>query len=295
MRRKRIDGFEMGIIAVLLLLCAVWIYPLMHVLALSFSSPEMITLNQVSIFPRGFTLDGYKYIFGYRLLWRAYANTIAYAAVGTLITIICTAMVAYSLHVPNFVFRKWLTLFFTITMFFSGGTIPTYLWISKLKGLNTFWVMVVPGSVGAYTVVVFRTFFTGQPASLRESALIDGASECTILFRIVLPLSKALIATYALFTIVGHWNSWFNSLIYQSDENRFSLQLVLRRIVVSDESLSSAFSASDPRMEAIINAKMHPKNLQNAMVMVVLLPILIAFPYAQKYFVKGMMVGSIKG
>ena len=207
----------------------VWLYPMARVIALSLSDPTAILLGEVDWYPKRPTLKGYSYILSYRLLWRAYANTVLYAGVGTFVTITLTSMIAYSLSIKTFVLRKFLTVYLTITMFFSGGLIPTFLLIKTLGGMDTFWVMVIPGSVAAFTVIVFRTFFQNHPESLRESAYIDGANDITILFRIILPMSTALLATFALFTIVGHWNRWFEALIYLTDPQRHPLQMILRR------------------------------------------------------------------
>lgn len=279
----------------LILMSIVWLYPMARVVALSLSDPNLILAGQVNWLPRKPNFRGYEYILGYRMMWRAYANTVLYAVLGTLITLTLTSMIAYSLSIKSFVLRKFLTVYLAITMFFSGGLIPTYLLIRGLGGINTLWVMVIPGSIAAYTVIIFRTFFQNHPDSLRESAIIDGAGEFTVLFRIILPMSKALLATFALFTIVGHWNRWFQAMIYLTDQERHPLQMILRRLVVMEDTLFHLFDAEDPRMLALMEARIHPKNIQSAAIVVVLFPIACLFPYAQKYFMKGLMVGSLKG
>ncbi len=279
----------------LILLGVVWLYPMARVLALSLSDPNLILGGEVGWLPRKPNLRGYSYILSYRMMWRAYANTVLYATLGTLITLTFTSMIAYSLSIKTFVLRKFLTVYLAITMFFSGGLIPTYLLIEYLGGVDTLWVMVIPGSIAAYTVIIFRTFFQNHPDSLRESAIIDGAGEFTVLFRIILPMSKALLATFALFTIVGHWNRWFQALIYLTEQQRHPLQMILRRLVVMEDTLFHLFDAEDPRMLALMEARIHPKNIQSAAIVVVLFPIACLFPYAQKYFMKGLMVGSLKG
>ncbi len=281
--------------AFLIVMGVVWLYPMARVIALSLSDPTMILLGEVDWYPRKPTLKGYTYILSYRLLWRAYANTVLYAGVGTFVTITLTSMIAYSLSIKTFVLRKFLTVYLAITMFFSGGLIPTYLLIKSLGGMDTLWVMVIPGSVAAYTVIVFRTFFQNHPESLRESAYIDGANDFTILFRIILPMSTALLATFALFTIVTHWNRWFEALIYLTDPERHPLQMILRRLVVMEDTLHHLFDAQDPRILAMMEGVIHPKNIQHAAIVVVLLPILFMFPYAQRYFMRGLIVGSLKG
>jgi putative aldouronate transport system permease protein len=281
--------------AFLVVMSVVWLYPMARVIALSLSDPTAILLGEVDWYPKRPTLKGYSYILSYRLLWRAYANTVLYAGVGTFVTLTLTSMIAYSLSIKTFVLRKFLTVYLAITMFFSGGLIPTFLLIKTLGGMDTFWVMVIPGSVAAFTVIVFRTFFQNHPESLRESAYIDGANDIAILFRIILPMSTALLATFALFTIVGHWNRWFEALIYLTDPERHPLQMILRRLVVLEDTLHHLFDAEDPRILAMMEGVIHPKNIQFAAVVIVLVPIVIMFPYAQRYFMRGLIVGSLKG
>ena len=272
-----------------------WLYPMARVVALSLSSANMILFNEVTWFPRQPTLKGYTYLLIDNWLWRAYANTILYATLGTLATLSLTSMIAYSMAIKTFVLRKFLTVYLAITMFFSGGLIPTYLLIKTLGGMDTLWVMVIPGAITAYTVIVFRTFFQTHPDSLRESAYIDGANDFTVLFRIILPMSKALLATFAVFTVLVHWNQWFESLLYLTDPDRHPLQMVLRRLVHEEAGfVSTVWNGEDPRILAILEQHIHPKNLQNAAIVIVLLPVVIMFPYAQKYFMKGLMVGSLK-
>lgn len=266
-------------------------YPLMHVLALSASSSDAINANLVNWLPRGFGLAGYEYILGRRELGRSYLNSVAYAGVGTLITLLVTSMVAYSLSIKTFILRRAITVFFAITMFFGGGLIPTFLLIRSLGMLNTFWVMVIPGCVAAFTVIIFRTFFQAMPAELRESAFMDGANDIRILFRIILPLSKPLLATFGLFSVVGHWNSYFNAMIYLRDPERHPLQVLLRHIIIEDD--IRRFMGMDA--DLVLKGLMHPKNVQMASIVVTMVPILLVYPFVQRYFTKGVMIGAIKG
>ncbi|WP_314589241.1 carbohydrate ABC transporter permease [Paenibacillus terrigena] len=282
------DVFNYGL---MLLLIIITVYPLLHVISISLSHADFIALGQVSFFPKGFNIKGYQIIFEKRLLYTSYANTIMYATVGTLLTLLLTSLMAYPLTVSKFRIKKPITIFLAVTMFFSGGLIPTYLLMKELHLLNTFWVMVLPGCISAYNVIIFRTFFQNIPSELRESAYMDGANDLTVLFRIYLPLSKALLATFALFTIVGHWNEWFSALIYLRDENRYPLQMFLRSIIFTQQ----GYGSSEQATEMIQNRQINPKNIQMAAVVITMAPILCIYPFVQKYFVKGVMVGSIKG
>ena len=279
--------------AVLLGLALVMLYPLVHILAVSLSSPDFINAGMVSWVPRGFNIAGYELILQNPDLLRAYANTVAYAGVGTLITLTLTSMIAYSLAVPGFVLRKQLTIYLAITMFFNGGLIPTYLLIRSLGMMNTFLVMVLPMSIQAFTVFVFRAFFRTVPHELRESAFIDGATDLRICFQIVLPLSKPVLATFGLFSMVGHWNRWFEALIYLRDPRRYPLQMILRRFLIRDQ-LNLAFETSEAA-SLILQGIVHSENLKMAVIIVTMLPILCVYPFVQKYFTKGVIIGAIKG
>lgn len=277
----------------ILVLMVVMIYPLINVLAISLSTPSAIMAGKVSWIPRGFNVEGYKYIFQDGGLFKGYRNTILYAGTGTILTLVLTSLAAYVLSIREFVFRKFATFYWAVTMFFGGGLIPTFLVIKSLGMLNTFWVMVIPGAVSAFTVFVFRSFFQELPKELRESAYMDGANDFIIWFKITLPLSKALLATFALFTIVGHWNSWFNALLYLKDADKFPLQMFLRRLVIQED-LGSMYK--DGAMQALIaSGKMNPRNMQMAAIIVAMAPILFIYPFIQRYFVKGVMIGSVKG
>lgn len=278
--------FDVFLYFIMIVLVIVMAYPLLNVISLSLSSSDYIALGKVSWFPRGFNIKGYEIIFSKSQLYISYRNTILYASVGTMLTLVMTSLMAYPLAI-GFQAKKFITIFLTITIFFSGGMIPTYLLMQKLHLLNTFWVIVVPGCVGAFNVFIYRSFFQGIPIELRESAFMDGANDLTILFRIYLPLSKALLATFALFSIVGFWNEWFSSLIYLKNESKYPLQMFLRSLII-DESTSQY-------QQMFVNREVNPKNIVMAAIMVTLVPILCIYPFVQKYFVKGAMVGSVKG
>lgn len=272
-------------------LCIIMLYPLLNTFAISLSNPEMIIQGKVSWIPRGFNLEGYKYILSESKLLTAFWNTVVYAGIGTFVMLLLTSMIAYPLTLQNFVLRKFTIIFLTITMFFGGGLIPTYLLIRKLHMLDTLWVMVIPGAISAFNVILFRTFFKTIPKDLGESAYMDGASDFRILFQIYLPISKALLATFALFGIVGAWNGWFEALIYLNNEDRYPIQMILRQMVL--EADSSTMNAQTFKL--MTDMKIHSKNIKMAMVMVTIIPMLLLYPFLQKHFATGMMIGSIKG
>jgi putative aldouronate transport system permease protein len=294
-RVNRPNFVDFIICAFLTLVCALMLYPMLRVIAMSVSEAKFIVSGAVGVLPKGFNLVGYSIIIGDPNFWNAYKNTIIYAVLGTAITLIVTALIAYPLSIPGFVLKKPVTIYLAITMFFSGGLIPTYIAIQKMGGINSLWVMIVPGCLSAYNTFVYRSFFQGIPASLRESATIDGANDLTVFFRIIVPLSKPLFATFALFSMVGHWNSWFSAMLYLRDQTKHPLQMILRRLIVDESSTDAIGSGDSKLMEMFAAQQITPQNIQMAAVIIVLIPILCIYPFLQKYFVKGVMIGSIKG
>jgi putative aldouronate transport system permease protein len=287
--------FDTGNTIFMLILMVIMLYPMLNVVAISLSSPDAINLGQVSVFPVGFTLSGYEYILNEPKLFIGYRNSVFYAISGTILMLLITSLGAYALSLKTFVLRKFFTLYLAITMFFGGGMVPTYLLIKSLGLLNTIWVMIIPGCVSAFNVFVFRTFFQQQPAELRESAYMDGANDFIIWLKMVVPLSKPLFATYGLFHIVGIWNSWFNALLYLgSNENLHPVQMFLRRIVVNMKITANMYS-NVVEKQMMASGRFHPMNIQMATVVVVMIPILCIYPFIQRYFIKGVMIGAIKG
>jgi putative aldouronate transport system permease protein len=275
----------------MLVLTVIFLYPFLHVLALSFSSMQAISSGQVTFYPIGFNVTGYKVVFEYGTIWRSYLNTIYYAVVSTVLNLSFTSMMAYSLAVKEFKLRKLMTIFLTITMFFSGGMVPSYLLIIQLKMMNTIWAVVLPSAVTAWNVFIYRTFFQGLPESMRESAFIDGANDLTICFRIYIPLSKALLATFGLFAVVGMWNSYWNAMLYLTKAQLQPIQMLLRRVVFQAGGAGNEFNAND----MISNQLVHVQNVQMACVIATIVPILCVYPFVQKHFAKGVMIGSVKG
>ncbi len=274
-------------------LIIIMLYPMLNVLAISLSSSAKVTQGVITFYPQELNFEGYQYILKQKQFYVGFRNSVIYAFLSTVFTLLFTSLAAYALSIKDFVFKRIFTIFLTVTMFFSGGLVPTYLLIKDLHMLNTVWVMVLPGCVSAYTVFVFRTFFQGLPGDLRESAFIDGANELYIWYKIILPLSKPLLATYALFTIVGCWNSWFNALLYLKEEARYPIQMYLRKMVV-DGSIDSMYQGTE--IGALLSSgKVNPRNMQMSVIVLTMFPILCIYPFVQKYFVKGVMIGAIKG
>lgn len=283
--------FDVVNIIFMALIMVVMILPMVHVLSVSISVGSESIKGGFFFYPRGFNLTGYQTVFKDPALMSSYLNTIIYCIGNTIFTLVFTAMTAYPLSVPGFRLKTAVTVFLTITMFISGGMIPTYLLIRSLGLVNNMLVMMLPFCVGAYNVILFRTFFSGIPPALREAAIIDGASEMTVLFRMVLPSSKAIFATIGLFTVVGKWNDWYNAMLYLSDA-QYPLQMVLRKILFNTVSMGGM----DPASAALFrNNQVTGENIKMAAIIITILPILCIYPFLQKYFVKGVFVGTVKG
>lgn len=288
--------FDVINVSIMLILIVIFVYPVLNVIAISFSDYRSVVSGTVTIFPKGFNLESYSFVFKDSMVYRSYLNTIAYALAHMVIVLLLTSMVAYPLSKKNYIGSKFTTIFLVITMFFNGGLIPTYLIIRSLGLIDSFAVMVLPGAVAAFNCFIFRTFFNNIPLELSESAYLDGASEFKVLFRIIMPLSKPLLATFALFAIVTVWNSWFNALLYLNDQNRYPLQLLLRNylFVIDSAQLQQrggVGASSNPLMQRTID----PKAVRMAMIVITMFPIMMTYPYFQKYFMRGIMIGAIKG
>ena len=269
------------------LLLLIVLYPLVFVVSASLSDPNAVSAGKVILWPVGFSLESYKALLGDNRILLYYWNTIKYAAVGTFIMLLTTSLMAYPLSIPALRGRKLISVILTITMFFGGGLIPYYVTIMRLKLIDTFWVMVLPGAISAYNVIVFKTFFMSIPESLKESAFLDGAGHLRVLFSIVLPLSKAVLATFALFSIVGYWNDYFSSIIYIRNNRLWPMQTVLRQVLQTAQMNTMMY---DDAKKGVA-----PETMKDAMIVVTMIPILCVYPFVQKYFVKGVMVGSLKG
>jgi putative aldouronate transport system permease protein len=294
MRKKRTVGdwiFDTINYLLLLSLVVVTLFPLWHVLVTSFASPEAITkYGSTLIWPEGFNMKSYTYVFSNPMIGIGYQNTIILVIVGTTLSMLMTCFGAYTLSCKWLMGRKFLVLLVTIPMFFGGGLIPSYLLVRQLGLYNSFWALILPGVVSSWNMIMMRTFFQGIPDSMSESARIDGANDFHILFRILIPVSVPIMAVMILFYAVGYWNAWFGASIYLKDRSKFPLQLVMRGILISG-------SQRDFDIGYISGANKTQifKGLKYATVIVSTVPILCVYPFLQKYFVKGILVGSLKG
>lgn len=273
------------------------LYPLIYIISASISNPHLVNSGEMWLLPKGITFEGYRTLLGNSSIWRGYLNTIYYTVLGTSINLLVTLPCAYALSREDFYGRRAFTNFMLVTMFLSGGLIPSYLLIRSLGMLNTVWALVIPGSVSVYNVVVTRTFFQSTiPREMEEAAIVDGCSDFRLFMQIVLPLSTPIIAVMALFYGVGHWNSFFNALIYLSDRSMYPLQMILREILILQDMSSNTVNNVTSEMANMLYSKQQLAQVIKYGVMIVSsLPVIIVYPFLQKYFVKGMMVGSIKG
>lgn len=286
---KKVTAFDVVLVILMILLSAIFIYPLLNMLALSFSDSQELKSLPVYLMPKGFSLESYKALLNDSRTILYYWNTIQYAAVGTVIMLLTTSLMAYPLSIPSMRGRKLVSILLTITMFFDGGLIPYYVTIMQLGMIDSFWVMVIPGAISAYNVIVFKTFFMSIPESLRESAGLDGAGHFRILFQIILPLSKAVIATFALFSIVGYWNDYMTALLYLRDDTKYPIQLLMRRLLV----LMDYKDASTAQLLKDYRA-ISSRTTKAAATIITVVPVLCVYPFMQKHFAKGVLVGSIK-
>lgn len=278
----------------LIILLIVTILPILHVAAISFSSSTAINRGLVTFYPKGFNLNAYIKVWEAGTVPNAFKNSVIYTVVGTAINMVLTITTAYPLSKKDLPFKKFYTTLIVITMFFGGGLIPRFLLVTKLGLYNTMWALILPGAISSWNLIVMRTFFQSIPVEIEESAYLDGANDMQILFRIILPLSQASLATIGLFYAVGHWNSWFSALIYLKSNSKYPLQLVLREIVIQGQMAKELAEQGDTflwqEMEMV-----SVESLKYATLFISIVPMLIVYPFIQKYFVKGVMIGSLKG
>lgn len=285
---NKIVMFLIYAIAVLMIIAV--IYPLWFVFIASFSNPADVANGEIWLWPKEWNPSGYIELFKQKAIWRSYGNTIVYTAVGTLIALAVNIPAGYAMSRRDLAGRKWINIFYLIPMFIGGGLIPTYLVVKSFGLLNTFWVMVLPFSVSTYNIIVARTFFRSSiPDSLWEAAQIDGCGTIKFFFQFAIPLSKAVLAVIGLWTAVGLWNSWFNALIYLRDDALQPLQLLLRRILISNQSLLGAATGTMAQELRQLSDMM-----KYASIVVSTLPIMCLYPFLQKYFNQGVMIGAVK-
>lgn len=278
--------------SLLTLVMIIVLYPLIYVLSASFSTPYAVTSGQVWLYPVDFSLIGYETVFRNPDIVSGYLNSILITVSGTLVSLIVTVMAAYPLSVRDFKGRNFFMALYTFTMMFSGGLIPSFLWIQKLHLYNTYWALILPGAVSVYNMIIARTFFQSSiPYDLYESASLDGCSDIRYMLSIVIPLSKPIMAVLVMYYGVGLWNSYFNALIYLADKSKMPLQVVLRNIILQNQ--------IDPTTMVDVDAMLKKQGLSEllkySLIVVSSVPMLILYPFIQKHFVKGVMIGALKG
>lgn len=279
---------------IMVFLMVITLYPLLYVLFCSLSDPiELGKVSGLMIRPAGFSLRGYKAVLDSDNIWTGFRNTIFYVIVGTSCSMAITIVGAYAIAKKNFMLKKPVMLFIIFTMYFGGGMIPTFLVVQGLHLTNTVWAMIVPGMLSVYNMIVLRTSFQSVPESLYESAALDGANDFTMLTKITLPLSKAALATITLFYAVGKWGEWYPALVYlQKRRDLYPLQMFLRELLVKQEDMETLL-ANNVGQDA--EAYLLKEIIKYATIIVTTVPILVVYPFLQKYFVKGVLVGSVKG
>ena len=270
------------------LAACITVYPLSYVFSMSISAPESVVANLVTLFPKGFSLKAYKVVFRDGEIWRAYYNTIWYTVVGTMISTALTLMAAYPLSRKQFFLRRPLSVFFTLSMFFSGTLVPMYLLINAIGIYNTRWAIVLPTGAAAYYIIMTRTFLSNIPDSLYESAKIDGATEWTILRKIFIPLSMPIMSVLIIYYAVQQWNGYFNAMVYLAGRKDLQpLQVYLMKILINNEGVTTGTVGGT-------SMSMISLQLKYVVIVVALIPILCVYPFLQKYFIKGMMIGAVK-
>lgn len=281
--------FDLALNLVMLLIIFVVAYPLYFVIIASISNPDLTYAGKVVWLPKGITFAGYTSILSDGRVWGCYANTILYTIVGTLVNLLMTLPAAYALSRKNFAARKVFNMFMLFTMFFSGGLVPTYLLVKDLHLLDSMWALVFVSAVSVWNLIIARTFFAGNiPDELEESAMLDGCSHIRFFLSVAIPLSKVIIVVLALFYGISHWNGYFNALVYLNTPEKFPLQLFMRDILIQKQNV-----AMDPTvaMESRYTANL----IKYSMIIISTGPVLVIYPFLQKYFVKGVLIGSVKG
>lgn len=288
--------FDTVIFIILTLILFVVAYPLYWVIISSFSDPTAVSAGKVLLRPMGFTLKGYAEVFKNSQVMRGFFNSIVITVVGVCVNLAVTLPTAYALSRDNFSGKKPITVFYMITMFFGGGMIPTYLVVKNMQLLNTIWALVLPGCLSVYNMIVARTFFKSNISEeLYEAGEIDGCTQSRFFFQIALPLSKAIIAIMVLYYGVGHWNSYFSALLYISDQDKYPLQLVLRNILITNQTALSQTATTAAARAALQEQQQLIDVMKYSLIIISSVPVLIMYPLVQKHFVKGVMIGSVKG
>lgn len=286
-------AFNVMVLTVMICFAFLFMYPLYFVVIASISHPDMVNSGNVLLWPRGITIEGFRYVLGETRIWIGYKNTILYAAGGTLLGVALTIPAAYALSRRDMLGRGLIMKIMVFTMFFSGGLIPTYLVVKSLHLINTPWVLIIIGSFSVYNLIISRTYFEANiPLELQEAAEIDGCSVPRFFVSVVLPLSKAIVAIIVLYYAVAHWNSYYNALVYTTKMELEPLQLVLRTFLVNGQQLSIDSGLDAEAINALLE---RTGQMRYAIIIVSTVPILCAYPFVQRYFVQGIMIGSVKG
>lgn len=294
------DGTVLGNIVIYFIvavMCFMCLYPMYFVLVVSLSDPIYASQMSVYLWPRsaqGFYLGAYERLVTDSNMWHAYLNTLVYTLVPTVLMIFTCALCAYPLTSPKLIGRRAVNFFLLVPMYFGGGLIPTFILMTKLGMYNNIWALIVPASFSIWYIVLTRTYFASIPEELREAATIDGANNYQCLFRVYLPNAKPILAVIAIYTLVARWNSWFDAMIYIPNTDLHPLQLYLRRVLV-DNTIDLAATLSSEDMAALTMKRLSNDQMKYAMIIFTTLPIIFAYPFLQRYFVKGVMVGSLKG
>jgi len=298
MKRKKISAFDFCILIFMLIVLFITIYPLYYTIIASLSDPKAVASGDVVWFIEGFTLSSYEHVFKYKDIWTGYGNTIFYTLFGTMFNIFLTIPTGYALSKKYLPYRGLVMTFFLITMYFSGGMIPDYLLRKSLGLINTRWVIILTGGISIYNMIVTKSYFTNSISdSLYEAADMDGAGEIRKFFSIGVPLAKPIIAVMVLYYAVDQWNNYFNALLYLTSTKLDPLQSVLRRVLLQNQNaLNDAVlqKQNSDMLAASVNKAYAAYTMKYAVVFIASLPLLIAYPFVQKYFVKGVMVGSVK-
>jgi len=278
----------------LIIVMVVTLYPFLNVLAISLNESTDTVRGGIYVWPREFTLNNYLEIMKYDNLVTGFINSVLRTVIGTILGVFAQAMVAFTLSRADFQGRKFVSTFLVLTMYFSGGLIPGYMLIRDLGLMNSFWVYILPGLVSAFNIIIIRSFMDGLPFSLQESAKMDGANDFTIFYRIILPLCKPVLATIALFVAVGQWNSWFDTYLFNSmNENLTTLQYELMKIL-DNTSMGGNVDANQMRPNEQQQNQVSPESIKMAITMVTVIPIMLVYPFVQRYFIQGMTLGAVK-
>ena len=290
-RSKASKAFDVFNVIALALAAAITILPFLYVLAASFATEKEIVERPLFLIPRDVSLDAYQYIFSSGTLLRSFLNSVIITLLGTAVNMFCTVTMAYALSKRRVAGRNTILNLIIFSMFFSGGMIPTYIVVSGLGITNTYWAVILPGAISAYNLMIVKNFFQNIPAELEESAYLDGCNDMGALWRVALPLSLPVLATFSLFYAVGHWNAYFSAMLYMSKTpDKWPLQVMLRQLIILSQMTAGDMASMDPNF-----VKPPDQSIKMAVIMISTVPIMLLYPFLQKYFTKGVMVGALKG